>query len=133
MNDASTKLVLTFLLLQLALPAIVLSRNGVTGHDFSWDMFSHHLSCAQVEAYGSMPSGARFEVTLGNDFPNWAQLSRVLTPERFAQYATTWLCPRLRERHGSPVALHVATRCREQRKGPWFALLDERRDFCGAQ
>ena len=84
-----------YLVVQLLLPLVVAARPGSAAHDFSWDMFSYHLTCAKVAA-AARPRGGDWEpVRLQSDFSNWMQLSRVLVPGRLDAYAAR-VCQRLR-------------------------------------
>jgi hypothetical protein len=117
-----------YLGVQLLLPLFVAARPGFAPRDFSWDMFSHRLSCAQLELRARVNGGDWFAVPLHEDFGSWGQLARVLVPERLTPY-TRHVCAKLRTAHAGRVELHVLTRCREDVSG-WTQLTDPQRDYC---
>jgi hypothetical protein len=122
-------LVACYLLGQLGLPLIVVARPGHTWRDFSWDMFSHRLSCSKLDAVARPRGGTWGTVQLSRDFSSWAQVSRVLVPARLEAYAR-YLCRILRTELGRDAELHFIAECHEDRQGPTFHMADEKRDYC---
>lgn len=123
-------LALGYVICQVVLPLIVIVRPGLTSRDFSWDMFSHRLSCSKFEAVTNArdESWARFRLEV--DFSSWAQLSRVFPPDRLQRYANS-VCRRLRVAEpGAPVQLYFVSACRSDRGDPELPLVDPQRDYC---
>jgi hypothetical protein len=118
-----------YLLLQIALPLILLARPGRRPADFSWDMFSHRLSCSKIEARANVPGGRSGSVRLDLDFTSWAQASRVFFPGRIEDYGR-YLCEQLRIGEGRSVELHFLVECRDDRHGPLRPVVDPNRDYC---
>lgn len=118
-----------YVLWQLLLPAVIAVRPGRAGRDFSWDMFSHHLSCRRLEGSLRGPDGSRESVSLTDDFATYAQLTRVLVPGRVEHYAHR-LCQRLQEQRGRAVELNIISECQTDRDGPWVPLLDPAKNYC---
>lgn len=118
-----------YLLVQLLVPLLVITRDELTSRDFAWDMFSYHLSCSKLGVIVGTGAGDWESVRLERDFGSWAQLRRALSARRFADYARG-VCRRERERRGQPVQLFVTSECVSDREQAPFALLDPERDFC---
>jgi hypothetical protein len=118
-----------YVLWQLLLPAVIAARPGRAGRDFSWDMFSHHLSCRRLEGRARVPEGAWEMVSFADDFATYAQLTRVLVPGRAELYAHH-LCDRLRRQLGRAVELNIITECHADRDGPWTPLIDPAKNYC---
>lgn len=125
----ASALVACYLLAQLGLPLIVVARPGPTWRDFSWDMFSHRLSCSKLDAIARPRGGVWGSVPMGRDFRSWAQVSRVLVPARLEAYAR-YLCRTLRTELRRDVELHFIAECREDRRGPTLHMVDEARNYC---
>jgi hypothetical protein len=119
----------SFLLVQAAVPLILLARPAPRSTDFSWDMFSHSLSCTRVEARARPQGGEWGGVRLDLDFENWAQFVRVLVPARLDAYASH-LCETLRSEMQRPVELRFVIECRDDRSGSTVSLVDPTRDYC---
>ena len=117
------------LAVQVVLPFAILARPGSRPRDFSWDMFSHRLSCSKLEVVARTKGGPWEGVRLDLDFVNWAQLSRVLLPGRLEAYCLD-LCRKLKEEEHSSIELRLITECREDRDGPSFPVADPARDYC---
>ena len=118
-----------YVLGQLLLPAVIAARPGRVARDFSWDMFSHHLSCRRLEGRVRVHEGAWEPVSFADDFATYAQLTRVLVPGRVELYAH-YLCDRLRRRRGRSVELNIITECHTDRDGPWTPLIDPAKNYC---
>jgi hypothetical protein len=118
----------SYLGLQIALPLWVATRPGFAVRDFSWDMFSHRLSCEKLELRARVPAGPWFSVPLHTDFGSWAQLARVLEAHRLAAYAR-YRCDRLKIALRSDVELHILATCREDASEP-TTIADPGRDYC---
>jgi len=119
-----------YLVLQLGAPLWVLARGELTSRDFSWDMFSYHLSCSTLNAVVS-EGGEWQSLRLDHDFASWAQLRRALSAERFAAYARG-VCDSELHTRGRTVQLRLLSECQSDRGQPPFAVLDPDRDFCRA-
>jgi hypothetical protein len=121
-----------YLLVQVALPLLILRRPGHPSRDFSWDMFSHYLSCTRLDARARVHGGPLRGVRLDADFGSWSQLSRVLADGRLEAYAQH-LCRTLRSELAAPVELYFIAECRQDRRGPAKSVVDPERDYCRAQ
>src|SRR5438552_1788662 len=97
-------------------------RPGPTWRDFSWDMFSHGLSCEKLDAIAQTPHGVLGSVRLDLDFASMSQVSRVLLPGRLEAYASG-LCAKLRSEAGEPVQLRFIASCRDDRDAPTAPLV----------
>src|SRR5258708_29674286 len=83
-----------YLLIQLVAPPVVMARPAPRSTDFSWDMFSHGLTCSRFDVVARAQGGSWGGVRLDLDFGSWAQVSRVLLAPRLERYAS-YLCARL--------------------------------------
>ncbi len=119
----------SFLLVQAVLPLILLARPAPRSTDFSWDMFSHSLSCSRLEARARPRGGAWGDVRLDLDFEGWSQFVRVLLPPRLEAYASH-LCETMRSELERPVEVRFVVECRDDRNVAAVSLVDPTRDYC---
>lgn len=113
------------LALQLIVPLCVIARDELSSRDFSWDMFSYHLSCQSLDVRARLQGQPWSSAPLARDFSSWAQLRRVLSEKRFSAYAEQ-LC----REYGPGAELRIDSHCKSDRDSEPFAILDPNQDFC---
>jgi hypothetical protein len=123
-------LVALYFAVQIGVPAYLKSRaTDEASGDFSWDMFSYHVSCPQMSARAKLPDGQLKRLRLDRAFPDSAQLTRLMFPARLEAFAD-FVCAGLSEKHGGPVELHLRIECTYGRDKTPVALSDPERDYC---